>query len=200
MDNRTEAFLRKFSDAQNYLGSSAIQGIVSLKYRSDVGVGSSDYRTFIGDVLRDELGLVTQQLPGSFQGTAWLVTDKNRTSVILVEHETGLEILYVAGSIASLVSLIPLINSGWRYLRGRFSERPFMHGRNSGIEIRMIDSENKLIEQHVVSVEGHILAESLKEIAALKARVSLLEQELAKINKKKITSKKPRSIPKKRKK
>jgi hypothetical protein len=200
MDNRTETFLQKFSDARNYLGCGAIQDIVSLKYRSEVGIGNSDYRMFIGDVLHNELGLVTQQLQGNFQGTAWLVTDKNRTSVILVEHETGLEILYVAGSIASLVSLIPLVNSGWRYLRGRFLERPFMRGRNSGIEIRTIDSENKLIEQHAVSVEEYILAENLKEIVTLKARVSLLERELAKINEKKIAAKKPRTIPKKRKK
>jgi len=36
-----------------------------------------------------------------------------RVTLILVEHETGLEILCIAGSIASLIGLVPLVLQGW---------------------------------------------------------------------------------------
>ena len=117
-------------------------------------------------------------MQGDFQGHAWLVSDNRNNKALLVEHETGLEILYIAGSIASLLSLIPLINSGWKFLHSRFSDRPFFRDRGMGVEIRIVDFKKQLVEQHVLRIEDYILSESMKEIASLKARVEQLEQEL----------------------
>ena len=80
MDNRADAFVRKFSDAQNYLGSQSIQKIVSLKFRDNVGY--SIYRELIDGYLNKEQNIKTEQLQGDFQGNAWLVTDKNGNEVI----------------------------------------------------------------------------------------------------------------------
>ena len=134
MDYRGENFVRKFSDALGYLDSSSIHDLVSIKYRDNTN--PSDYYELI-DYLQTEANLKAKQVEGNFQGHAWLVTDNSQNKALLIEHETGLEILYVAGSIASLLSLIPLINSGWKFLRRKFSDRPFFQDRGMGVEIRI---------------------------------------------------------------
>jgi hypothetical protein len=180
MDNRRDTFVQKFSDALGYLGSNSIHDLVSIKYRDSAN--PSDYREFIG-YLQSEPNLDIKQVEGDFQSHAWLVTENSHHhKALLVEHETGLEILYIAGSIASLLSLLPLISSGWKFLHSRFSDRPFYRERGMGVEIRIIDSKNQLLEQNVLRIEDYILSESMKEITALKERVEQLERELKEIN------------------
>ena len=174
---------------------------MSIKYRD--GSDYSGYRALIEGYLEGELNLKTKEARGDFQGRAWLVVDDHQHKVLLVEHETGLEILYVAGSIASLLSLVPLINSGWKFMQGRFLDPKFFRDRGMGIEIRMLDKKNQLIEQRVLRVEDYVLSECLKEIAALRARVEQLEREHKKTIKnddKKSNNKKPvRQVRKNRK-
>jgi hypothetical protein len=64
-----------------------------------------------------------------------------------VEHETGLEILYIAGSIASLLGLIPLVLQGWAAIRGRFPRRGASF--DYPVEIRQIDQTGRLHEEHL---------------------------------------------------
>jgi hypothetical protein len=92
--------------------------MISLKYRDDP-TSPSDYSHLIDDYLTRNLGLDVSRIVGDFGGQAWLVTDKTQNRVIVVEHETGLEILGAIGSVASLVALVPLISSGWARLRQR---------------------------------------------------------------------------------
>jgi hypothetical protein len=201
MNSRTDAFLRKFTDALVYLGGSSVHDLASIKYRDNVN--NVEYREFIEEYLRGELGLDTEQVQGDFQGRAWLVADRAQNKVLLVEHETGLEVLYIAGSIASLISLVPLINSGWKFMQSRFSGRPFLRHRGEEVEIRTIGSRDQLLEQHILSVESYAISESIKEITALKLRVETLEHELKEVKEKKAQKsvrKKPAASPRKAKK
>jgi hypothetical protein len=201
MDYRTESFLRKFSDALAFLGGNSIHDLVSIKYRYDTN--NAEYRKLINGYLLSELRLHVEEVQGDFQGHAWLVTDHSNNKVLLVEHETGLEILYIAGSIASLLYLIPLVNSGWRFLQSRFSRHQSFRDREAEIELRIISPKNKLVEQRVLSIEDYILAESTKEIAVLRSRVESLERELSEVKEncvKKSASKKPTLSPRKNKK
>jgi hypothetical protein len=177
MDQRLAPFIRKFKSAQRCLSVGGIQDITSLKYRDDCA-SSSEYSHFIDRHLRHALGLDVVRTEGDFWGPAWLVTDEQGSRVILVEHETGLEILYVTGSIASLVALIPLIASGWNKLRDRFHRREVDGGRREVVEIRRFSQTNVLAERQSSNVEVHLLGEILSDYAFLKQRVQDLETEV----------------------
>jgi hypothetical protein len=191
--------MRKFRSAQRHLLSGRIQDIVSLKWRDDC-VSGSEYRHFFGDYLTQALGLRLAQADGDFWGRAWLVSDDHGNRVVLVEHETGLEILAVAGSIASLVALVPVIASGWNKLRDHFSGHPMARASGASVEIRQFDQTNVLIEQRAPSVEVYVLGVALKEHASLKRRIEELETELGDVKKRLLPNSTRRSRPSTRKK
>lgn len=182
MDQRTDPYMRKFRSAQRHLHAKQIQGIVSLKYRDDC-VNDSEYSDFIDHYLQQALGLDITQADGDFWGQAWLVTDAHQNRVILVQHETGLEILAVAGSIASLITLLPMISSGWNRLRARFLRHAINRGNEGAVEIRRFNQTNVLIEQQTSSVEGYVLGAILQEHTCLEQRMQNLETELANLKK-----------------
>jgi hypothetical protein len=177
MDSRTDSFIKRFTNARQFFNEPSIHNIVSLKYREHC-VNYSDYSDFVDDHIKNELKLKVKLLNGNFQGRAWLVSDDNNNSVILVEHETGLEILYVASAIASLISLIPIINSGWKYFRNRFSRHSPYHDERNKIEIRNLNVNNILMEQHVQNLESYIILESIQNNALLKKRIDNLEKDI----------------------
>jgi hypothetical protein len=141
MDYRQEAFKKKFEDAGRHLGV-APREIISLKFRDNVN-SYSIYHEFL-HVLEHEAGIQHSKIDGDLRGQGYLLSGNNSRAII-VEHETGLEILYVAGSIASLVSIIPLVLQGWRAFRGRHAGRHDFH--NQGIELRRLDENGNLIEE-----------------------------------------------------
>ncbi len=187
MDYRTESFRKKFASASILLGVRP-SDIVSLKIRENVS-SYSEYRDFV-HVLEHEQGVPCSPVDGDLQGKGYLLSgDHDR--VILVEHETGLEILYIAGSIASLISIVPMIVNGWKSFR-------HWHGARkhdiycSHIEVRQLDEKGNLIENHaqdhamlpfgsneaLVSAARHIensLREFSDELHALVQRVDQLE-------------------------
>ena len=190
MDHRTDSFVRKFKSAQLLLASGSIQDIVSLKYRDNC-VNNSEYAHFIEDYLKHSLGLDVKPASGDFWGKAWLVSDTHGNKILLVEHETGLEILYIAGSIASLIALIPLVSSGWNWFRdGGFHARYHRPDRQA-IEVRRLNTENTVIEQQVQSMEVFVLNAGLEESVALRERVRLLEEEVADLKQVKRLKNKP---------
>ncbi|MBN2021224.1 MAG: hypothetical protein JW809_00380 [Pirellulales bacterium] len=63
---------------------------MSLKIRENVG-GYHDYHVLLRELER-EAGIQSQDVQGNFQGNGYLV-EQSKTKVIVVEHETGLEIL-----------------------------------------------------------------------------------------------------------
>jgi len=194
MDQRTDPFIRKFRSAQPHLGAEQMQDIVSLRYRDDC-VNDSEYADFIDHYLRQTLGLEIIKADGDFWGQAWLVRDEHQNSVILVQHETGLEILAVDGSIASLITLLPMISSGWNWLRDRFHRHPMNRGNEGAVEIRRFNQTNILIEQQAPSVEVYVLGATLQEHALLKQRVQVLETELANLKQQVISKRNKRALP-----
>ena len=109
MTYREDAFKTKFADAARCLDVAPDQ-VISLKLRETVG-SYSEYRHLL-KTLEHEFGISWQEVDGNFQGTGYIVGD-NKYKIIVVEHETGLEILYIAASIASLVGVIPLVLQCW---------------------------------------------------------------------------------------
>ena len=182
MDHRTESFARRFRTAKSRLGSKDIQGLVSLKYRHHY-VNGPEYSQFIDDHLRQTLGFDVTRVDGDFGGQAWLVTDKAQNKAILVEHETGLEILGAIGSVASLIALLPLISSGWTNLRHRFFRPHLDHPDGEGIEVRRLDQNEVLIEQRVPSIEVYVLNATLQDYALMKQKVDQLEAQIENLQK-----------------
>lgn len=192
MDNRTDQFVRKFKNAQSLLESGSIHEIVSIKYRDNC-VNNFEYVHFIDHHLQNELGLEINPVNGDFWGKAWIVSGPLKNKIILVEHETGLEILYIAGSIASLIALIPVINSGWKSFRNRGGRGGLFRPDREGIEVRRINAKNVIIEQPIQNIEFFLLNASLEENAVLPDRVRPLEKEVAAM--KKVIKSKSKSKP-----
>ena len=182
MKDRDERFLEKFDSAKNLLLASSVQDIASIKFRSNTT--NTVYRELVFNYLQMELGLKVNPATGNYWGNGWLVEDAANNHVIIVEHESGLEILYIAGSIASLISLVPTIYSGWKFLkngRNRFSNFEESHSRT---EVRRIE-DNSIVEQNVMSLESYVLIEYMKKIDSMQERISLLELEIERMNTKK---------------
>ena len=140
MNYREEMFKTKFGDAARLLGVAPDQ-VISLKLRESVG-SYSEYHHLL-QTLEHEVGISWQEVDANLQGKGYLVGN-TKIKVIVVEHETGLEILYIAGSIASLIGLIPLVLKFWSSIPGHH-RRP--HPRDfRSVEIRRLDSNGHLQE------------------------------------------------------
>jgi hypothetical protein len=156
MDYREKTFRAKFDSAARHLGTQRDQ-VVSLKLRDNVG-SYQEYRDLV-DRLRTEAGLQCSEIDADLQGRGYLIAD-GRTKVIAVEHETGLEILYIAGSIASLIQLVPMVLRGWSALRGRRHGRPDLPTHD--IEIRRMDKAGHLLEEHIHDhPSGHLISDGV---------------------------------------
>lgn len=178
-----------------------------LKARENVGA-YHEYRELL-DALQREAGLNHSPVSGNFQGNGHLVGDA-KTRVIVVEHETGLEILYVAGSVASIIGLVPLVLRCWRGIRGHF--RGPRHPDFHTMEIRRLDSSGQLIEERnhgmgvprtesidIVNQALLSAAENIDgEIQRLKTTVETLVARIDAVEKK-LAEKKPRRAAKMRK-
>ena len=146
MSYREDTFKAKFDGAARHLGVAPNQ-VISLKLRESVG-SYSEYRNLL-QTLEHEVGISWQEVDANLQGTGYLVGDA-KVKVIVVEHETGLEILYVAGSIASLIGLIPLVLQCWSSMRdhhGRPHPRDFR-----SVEIRRLDNNGHLQEDRALGL------------------------------------------------
>jgi hypothetical protein len=173
MDDRNETFARRFTEARKHLLAPDVQGIVSIKFRDDC-VGYSTYDHLADDLLHREMGLEVQPLHRAFGGRAWLVMDRNQSRAILVEHETGLEILGAIGSVASLIGLVPMVGWAWARLRDRFGGRHH-HPSQSSVEIRRVNQDGVLVEEHAPSIEIYVLNVTLQEQSELRKRIADLE-------------------------
>ena len=176
MDHREESFRRKFNSAAQCLNVSSDQ-IVSLKFRENVG-SYEEYRHLV-ERLRQEADVQCSDVDGEFQGRGYLLSI-DKAKLILVEHETGLEILYIAGSIASLVALVPIVLQGWEALRGRFWRRNTEIDHS--VEIRRIDQLGHLYEEHLRSRHLMVSLTSMEtSVTVMTATASLVESEMRNI-------------------
>lgn len=147
MDYREKAFKEKFRNASKYLDG-VPYNIVSLKFRETVS-SYSEYHDLL-NTLEQEANINYKKLNENFSGTGYLLTDSH-SKVIVIEHESGLEILYIAGSIASLIGVIPVIWQYWSKMRNHFIDRHH-HGFKE-IEIRKIDENGNIKEDRICASE-----------------------------------------------
>lgn len=193
MNNRQKLFEHKFFNASQHLCVTPDQ-IISLKFR-DVVSSYKGYQELL-NILEHEIGVTCIEVDGEFQGKGYLITHSNQ-KLIMVEHETGLEILYIVGSIASIVGLIPLVLQAWGKVRGYFDSR-HVHACEA-VEIRRLDKGGKLCEEfprgfpvdahfpfsvlntamlsiaHIFDENFHALKE---EVRSFSERLATLEKEL----------------------
>jgi hypothetical protein len=146
MNHREQAFRNKFADAATHLGAAPEQ-LASLKIRENVG-GYEEYHELL-HALEHHAGIRSRSVQGDFQGNGYLV-EQSKTKVVIVEHETGLEVLYIAGSIASLLSLIPLILRCWSVVRGDGRHRPPDFRQ---VEMRRLGDNGRLVEDRKTGLD-----------------------------------------------
>lgn len=202
MDYREKAFKEKFNNAAHHLGVAPDQ-IISLKFRETVNSYSEYHRLL--NMLEHEACISYKKLINNFQGTGYLLSDSH-SKVIVVEHETGLEILYIAGSIASLIGLVHLIGQYWVNMRNHLDSRHHRDFRD--IEIRKLDDKGHVIEDRVhdqraigttflpnsviISATQNLeneIKELKQEVKTLSGRIKNIEKKPSKQKKKKITKK-----------
>jgi len=192
MGYREDNFKDKFRSAAKELGVSS-KDVLSLKIPENI----SSYHVYheMLDSLDREVGIQAQPLQGNYQGRAYLISHEGQ-QIIIVEHETGLELLYIAGSIASCVGLIPLILKAWQYVRDHMPAKRPKTFKN--IEIRRIDNRGKLQEDRALGLIGpddsslsilnSVLAASARvvdaEVFKLRKEVQRLARRVAKLEKK----------------
>lgn len=168
MDYRENTFRIKFENAAKHLKVEPKE-IVSLKLRDNVH--SSKYDRLM-DILKKEFHLQTSSIKDSLQGKGYLIQNRDNR-IIVVSHETGLEILYIAGSIASIIGLIPLVLKCWNHLRGDIGRH-----NHHDIEIRRLDENGHLIEQHSHELFDDYLSPFNLTNGLLTSSVEGIEEEL----------------------
>lgn len=141
-DYRKEAFRTKFINAGKHLCVTPDQ-VISLKLR-DMVTSYSEYHEMLR-ILEAETGIPSSSIQDDLQGKGHLVGHGDQ-KIIVVEHETGLEILYIAGSVASIIGMIPLVLRACGAIRGYLDRRHSNHIHN--VEIRRMDTAGNLKEEH----------------------------------------------------
>jgi len=173
-DLREKTFLAKFRVAAAELRVASYREIESLKFRDNVDF--HDYR----ELIKDLGSLKVSEIQGDYQGKAWKLTDADDNSLIIVEHETGLEILYVIGAVASIIGLVPTIINAWVRVRDHWP--PFRGRFDAGIpERRRFDRNNRLVEEPASSVEAIVIQHLLLQYGTLSERILSLEAEVSKL-------------------
>ncbi len=183
MDYRKEAFTRKFENAGKCLGVAPDQ-IISLKLR-DMVLSYNDYRETLS-IMEHEAGVLSEELDDDFFGRGYLLRQGD-LKIIFVEHETGLEILYIAGSMASLIQLIPLVLKFWNKVRGRLNHRHVK--KNQNIEIRRIDAVRNISEMEINNYEELLVFLMVhgveNELKSLRTEIDTLSKRMTTIEKSK---------------
>ncbi len=172
-------FLKKFAECGKYLAVPPSK-LVSLKYRE---IRDYEYYKELLEKLRNVDSLTIKDIGNALNGHAYLLS-YGRQKIVLVEHETGLEILYIAGSIASLIGFVLQISSSIRSRRHQHFFPPHIED----VEVRRFDSSGKLAEEHI---HGFLPPEMFlppqpdnAEIEQMKKQITSLEKKLTKLTKK----------------
>lgn len=163
-DWRKKNFIAKFEVAAAELNAASYHDIESLKFRDSIS--SHDYR----DLITEFGPMEVLEIQGDYQGKAWKITDADDNSVIIVEHETGLKILYIVGAVACIVSLVPIVVNSWNRLRDHW---PLHRGRfgTGGLERRRFGKNGKLTEELDPPMEAIMLQHVLNQYDRLSERI-----------------------------
>lgn len=174
---RQKNFLDKFQAAASEFSVSSYFEIESLKFKDSAN--NRDYKELLLNLVVPRV----EGIQGNYQGKAWKLTDTDDNSIIIVEHETGLEILYIAGSIASIIGLISLVINAWSRIRDH--RMPF-RDRFGDIEMekRRFDTKNNLIEEPAFPMDSILIQLLLSQYERHNERISSLEAEVSTLKKK----------------
>jgi len=182
MNNHENYFRQKFLECGKYLNVEHTK-LVSLKYRE---MRNHQYYTEVLEYLKKVNGINIKDLGNTLNGHAYHIS-VNDQNVVIVEHETGLEILYIAGSIAGIIGLILQISSMIGNHR-RHSNYFFEYFEE--VEIRYFDDNGKFIEEHKQNYLPYEMflppQNNNKEIELLKKKVENLEKKVRILSKKEI--------------
>ena len=184
-----DSFIRYIENSTSFFGKKPSE-INSIKFHTNYDVPDIAYDELISDLLKNHVKTseITKEITNSSSNRSWLISDVD-DSAILVAHESGLEMLYVAGSVSSIIGLIALIINIWERLdkahrRNKHNIRNFF----DGVSIRQIDKEGGPNEEHILDLNLHLN----KELARLRKRNMKLKKEINIIkNKKKVKHSKP---------
>ena len=196
MDYRNNNFKEKFFSASKVLKTN-FDEITSLKIRELLN-DYSEYHRLLERLALD--GIAITPINGNFQGKAYLVSNVEEQAII-VEHETGLEILYISSSIATFLGLIPAIIQAWKYLRKKIRGNKYDNMESDYIEdrkaeIRYFNKNGELIEEkqslfierHNNLKDYHLSNDVLRKLGLIlqeqSERISKLEKELKNLNEK----------------
>ena len=138
MNGRDDMFRRRFENAAALLNVKPHEA-TSLKFRA-TGPAVA-YQRFC-DLLRQSPG-ITLSTVSTDVCEHGMVGTLGEGKAMAVEHETGMELLNAAGSVASLIALIPLIVWCWRKA-GEFRHRYLPDEER--LEIRWLDESGQLHE------------------------------------------------------
>jgi hypothetical protein len=179
------AFKIKLASAAKALGVTPAK-IVSLRFPKSDTSNLSSYH-LIGS-LEKKFGFKHSHIDNAFRGNGHLLT-KNKSKFVVVEHESGgLEILYIAGSIASIIAVIPMVLQGWNAVQ-RFANPKNMlidvqaRGLDETGNVQELDVSNLalataiLVEDEFQRVNGQIEGQ-LRRIDALEKRLAGIEDKL----------------------
>jgi hypothetical protein len=174
MNGNEKYFEQKFNECSKFINAKPKE-IVSLKYRD-----SNDnyfYEELLYNLKKID-GLIVDTLGYVLNGKGHKISYGNQ-DIILVEHETGLEILYISGSIASLIGLVLQVGSMISDHRKRTHSFPH---EMRGVEIRFFDNQGNFIEEqrpNYLPYEIFLIPQpDTKEIDKLKKRVDSLEKKI----------------------
>jgi hypothetical protein len=168
-------FRRRFEKAAVILNVKPHE-VTSLKFRAAGPVVA--YQHFY-DLLRQSPGVTLSTVSTDVCEHGMVVT-LGEGKAIVVEHETGMELLNAAGSVASLIALIPLIVWCWRKA-GEFRHRYLPDEER--LEIRRLDERGQLHEDieavyPIWSLLAPVTVAMSDDLKSIKERLVALETRL----------------------
>jgi len=175
MNNDDKYYISKFSSAQGYLQVDSIEKIASIKIRENSNYSS--YRDLIEYIGSSNTRIKIKEAQGDFHGSGWVLEDEIDNRVLLIEHETGLEILYIAGSIASLIQLVPFVINGWKQISDIFNRNSRFDHR-AKVEIRILDKDRSIVETKFIEIDEYIYKVLIEKYFELNEKVDKLEKEV----------------------
>jgi hypothetical protein len=164
MNDRENNIITRLSSAGDILQTPP-EEIISIKIR-EKNVFNRDYKSLIERLVLFA-NVSVMPITDSFHGNAYLITLSNE-KIILVEHETGLEILYITGSIASFIGLIPITLQLWRSVHKKNRNKVknindhYQLRDLTQTEVRYINLHGALIEEKQVDLFNSSILDKLK--------------------------------------
>lgn len=178
-DYRINSLIKRFENIQEILKLKSYNNLTSIKFRESC-VYPSDYQHFI-DYLKHDLSYTINSLDKNFE-KIHIISNFNDNKIILIEHETGLEL--ILSDISSAIGIISGVVAVWKFSRNKFNRHKYdrddfkSQDDKIRIEIRKINSKNLLNEFKINNIEDYLFSVLYEENKNLVKRINKLEDEV----------------------